>query len=54
MSRRTTTFTVEPDQTEEEYFYEVSDETLEAAAGSYIGGQPMVTMGPTIMLGGCC
>ena len=53
MNRTTTNFTAEPDQTEEEYFYEVSDETLEAVAGSCIGGQPMVTIGPTVMAGGC-
>ena len=33
MNRTTTSFLAEPDQTEEEYFYEVSDETLKAVAG---------------------
>jgi hypothetical protein len=27
MNRTTTNFTAEPDETEDEYFYEVSDET---------------------------
>jgi len=42
------------DQTDEDFFCEVSDETLEAAAGTPIGGQAMVTVGPTILIGGCC
>ena len=42
------------DQADEDILYEVSDETLEAAAGTHIGGQAMVTVGPTIMIGGCC
>jgi hypothetical protein len=46
MNRTTTNNTAEPDQTEEEYFYEVSDETLESVAGSCIGGQTRVTIGP--------
>jgi hypothetical protein len=46
--------TAELDQTEEDILNEVSDETLEAAADTYIGGQFMVTIGPTIMVGGCC
>jgi hypothetical protein len=46
--------TAESDQTDEDILNEVSDETLEAAAGTYIGGQFMVTIGPTIMVGGCC
>jgi hypothetical protein len=46
--------TAELDQTDEDFFCEVSDETLEAAAGTYIGGPFMVTIGPTIMVGGCC
>ena len=46
--------TAELDQTDEDFFCEVSDETLEAATGTYIGGQFMVTIGPTIMVGGCC
>jgi hypothetical protein len=49
-----TNFTAEVDQTDEDILYEVSDETLEAAAGTQIGGQAMVTVGPTIMVGGCC
>jgi hypothetical protein len=44
----------ELDQTDEDILNEVSDETLEAAAGAYIGGQFMMTVGPTIMMGGCC
>jgi hypothetical protein len=48
-----TTF-AEVDQTEEDILYEVSDETLEAAAGTCIGGHAMMTVGPTVMVGGCC
>ncbi len=51
---RSTNFTAELDQTDEDILYEISDETLEAAAGTYIGGQYMVTIGPTVMMGGCC
>ena len=43
--------TAELDQTDEDFFCEVSDETLEAAAGTPIGGQAMVTVGPTILIG---
>jgi hypothetical protein len=50
---QSTNFPAELDQTDEDIFYEVSDETLEAAAGTHIGGQAMVTVGPTIMIGGC-
>jgi hypothetical protein len=46
--------TAESDQTEEGIVYEVSDEALETAAGNRIRGQAMVTIGPTIMIGGCC
>ena len=46
--------TAELDQTDEDILNEVSDETREAAAGTPIGGQAMVTVGPTIMIGGCC
>ena len=49
-----TNFTAELDQTDEDILYEVSDETLEAAARTYIGGQFIMTVGPTIMMGGCC
>jgi hypothetical protein len=49
---RSINFAVELDQTDENFFYEVSDETLEAAAD--IEGQSLVTIGPTIMVGGCC
>jgi len=43
------------DQTDENFFLdEVSDEALEAAAGSGIEGQSMMTVGPTVMMGGCC
>ena len=49
-----TNFTAELEQPDEDILYEVSDETLEAAAGIYIGGQSMMTIGPTIMMGGCC
>jgi hypothetical protein len=47
-------FTAEPDQTYEDVVYEVSDETLEEAASTHIGGDAKVTIGPTIMIGGCC
>jgi hypothetical protein len=47
-----TNFTDELDQTDEDILYEVSDETLEAATGIYIGEQSMMTIGPTIMMGG--
>ena len=43
--------TAELDQVDEDILNEVSDETLEAAAGTYIGGQFMMTVGPTIMMG---
>ena len=46
--------TAELNQTDEDILNEVSDETLEAVAGTYIGGQSMMTVGPTIMIGGCC
>jgi hypothetical protein len=49
---RSTNFTAEPDQTDEAIVYEVSDEALEAAGS--IEGQALVTIGPTIMVGGCC
>jgi len=49
-----TNFTAELAQTDEDILCEVSDETLEAAAGTYIGEQSMMTIGPTIMMGGCC
>jgi hypothetical protein len=41
-------------QTNEDIVYEVSDETLEAAAGAHVESQAMMTVGPTIMMGGCC
>ncbi len=44
--------TAELDQTDEDILCEISDETLETAAGTYIGGQYMVTIGPTVMMGG--
>jgi hypothetical protein len=46
--------TTELDQPDEARLYEVSDEALEAAAGAGVEGQSMVTIGPTIMVGGCC
>jgi hypothetical protein len=49
-----TEFAVELDQTGDDILYEVSDETLEAAAGACIEGQCLVTIGPTVMMGGCC
>ena len=45
-----TNSTAELAQTDEE----VSDETLEAAAGADVEGQWIVTVGPTIIVGGCC
>jgi len=44
----------ELDQIDDDVLYEVSDETLEAAAGADIEGQCIVTVGPTIIVGGCC
>ena len=49
-----TNSTAELDQIDDDVLYEVSDETLEAAAGADIGGRAMVTVGPTILIGGCC
>ena len=49
-----TDFTSELDQPDEDVLYEVSDETLEAAAGTNAAGQCLVTVGPTVMVGGCC
>ena len=50
-----THLTAEIDQTDEDILSdEVSDETLEAAAGKRIGDQAMVTVGPTILVGSCC
>jgi hypothetical protein len=46
--------TAELDQADEAILCQVSDEALEAAAGACIEGQSMVTIGPTIMVGGCC
>lgn len=46
--------TTEFDQPDEAALYEVSDEALEVAAGACVEGQSMVTIGPTIMVGGCC
>ena len=48
------TATAELDQTDEDFFCEVSDETLETAAGADVEGQWIVTVGPTIIVGGCC
>jgi hypothetical protein len=41
----------ELDQIDDDVLDEVSDETLEAA-GADIGGQALVTVGPTIIIGG--
>ncbi len=49
-----TNFTAELVQTDKDILYEVSDETLEAAGGTHIAGQALVTVGPTVMMGGCC
>ena len=49
-----TNVAAEPDETDEDILQEVSDETLEAAAGKRIGDQAMVTVGPTILIGSCC
>ena len=53
MNHRTNS-NAELDQIDDDVLYEVSDETLEAAAGADIGGGAMVTVGPTILVGGCC
>ena len=44
-------FATKLDHTDEDILYELSDETLEAAAG--IEGVSIVTVGPTIIVGGC-
>jgi hypothetical protein len=49
-----TNFTAELDQVDEDVLNEISDEALEAAAGASVGGQCLVTVGPTVMVGGCC
>jgi hypothetical protein len=49
-----TDVTAELDPADEAILCEVSDEALEVAAGACIEGQSMVTVGPTIMVGGCC
>jgi hypothetical protein len=46
-----TNSTAELDQTDKDFFCEVSDETLEAAAGADVEGQWIVTVGPTIIVG---
>jgi hypothetical protein len=46
--------TAELDQSDDNILNnEISDETLEAAGSTHIEGQAM-TIGPTIMMGGCC
>ncbi len=49
-----TDFTPELVSTDEDILHEISDETLEAAAGTHIASQVLVTVGPTVMMGGCC
>jgi hypothetical protein len=49
-----TTIITEFDSADEEICYEVSDEVLEAAAGPYMNGQSIMTVGMTIVMGGCC
>ncbi len=49
-----TDFSAEFDQADDDILNEVSDETLEAAAGAHSEGQCAVTVGPTVMMGGCC
>ncbi len=49
-----TNSTAELDQIDDDFLYEVSDETLEAAADADIENSAMVTVGPTILIGGCC
>jgi hypothetical protein len=54
MNNNSTNVAAEPGQTDNDILYnEISDETLEAAASTHIEGQAM-TIGPTIMMGGCC
>jgi hypothetical protein len=50
----TTNFRTELDQIDEDVLHEVSDEALEAAAGANAEAQCLVTVGPTVMVGGCC
>ena len=49
-----TTITTEFDEADEDIGYEVSDEALEAAAGTDKKGQSIMTVGMTIVMGGCC
>jgi len=49
-----TTITTEFDEADEDIGYEVSDEALEAAAGTFMKGQSIMTVGMTIVMGGCC
>jgi hypothetical protein len=49
-----TNSTAELDQIDNDFLYEVSDDALETAAGADIEGQCIVTVGPTIIVGGCC
>ena len=43
------------DQTDENLFlYEVSDEALEAEGAPGWRGEVLMTIGPTVMMGGCC
>ncbi len=43
------------DQPDENMFlYEVSDEALEAEAAPGSRGELLMTIGPTVMMGGCC
>jgi hypothetical protein len=48
------TIVTEFDLADEEIGYEVSDEALETAAGPYMNGQSIMTVGMTIVMGGCC
>jgi hypothetical protein len=51
-----TTITTEfdEDEADADIGCEVSDEALEAAAGTYTKGQSIMTVGMTIVMGGCC
>jgi hypothetical protein len=49
-----TKITSELEQADEDIWYEVSDEALEAAAGTEMNSLFVMTVGPTVMMNGCC
>ncbi len=49
-----TKITIELEQADEDISYEVSDDALEAAAGTNMNSLFVMTVGPTVMMNGCC